>query len=117
MGAKINITKEQMIKSIDTSMGNIKEAIKVLKIGRDTYNKFIKKYELRPYLEEARIALRDKALECVEDNIVTDPHIAIKYLQFTKNLTSGVTVQGDNMIINVGKEVDREGLNEFLGDK
>jgi len=115
---KIKLTKEQIIASIDKTGGNVKHASKILDVSRDIFYKFLKEYDLRGYLEESRIALRDKALEVVEENFDTDPSLAMKYLQFTKNLTGGITVTGDKegFKIVVGNQEDKKDLDNFLKD-
>lgn len=115
MSEKINLTEEQITKSIDKTGGNVAEASRILKVGRDTYYKFLNLYELRPYMEEARISLRDRALECVENNIDGDSDLAMKYLNYTKSTTGvNLNVSGDGIQISVSSEESKKDLDKFL---
>ena len=114
MSKKIVRTKDEVIAAIDKSGGNIKEMTTLLGCGRDVVYKLLKVNELRPYLDEARLDLVDRALETVKDNIDT-PEVALRYLNYAKTLGSvNLQVNGDNLVINVGKVEDKENLDKFI---
>lgn len=110
---KIDIKKEDLIEKIMEAGGNLSKVVKAFGVSRETIYKRIREFELRGVIDTARIALRDKAIETIEadiDNVDT----ALRYLHFTKNLNNGVTISGDNLTINVEKQVDKDNLGKFL---
>ena len=114
MRPKIVRSKDEIVEAIDKSGGNIKEMVVLLGCGRDIVYKLLKENELRPYLEASRLDLVDRALETVKDNI-DNIDTALRYLNYTKSLGStNVQINGDGLVINVGKKEDKDKLDKFL---
>ena len=110
---KIDISKEDLIEKIMEAGGNMSKVMKAFGVSRETIYKRVREFEVRDVIDAARIALRDKAIETIESDI-DNVDTALKYLQFTRNLSSGVTISGDNLTINVNTPELKEDLDKFL---
>jgi transposase-like protein len=113
---KLNITKKDLTENIYNAGGNISKVVKAYGASRETIYKYIREFDLRGVVEEARIALRDKAIETVENNM-DDVDTALKYLSFTKNLNQGtININGDNLKVVVQNKDAKKDLDKFLDE-
>ena len=118
MSDKLMKTEAEIREVIDITGGTIKEMAAMFACSRFTIYKMLKEYDLRPYLEAARVDLTDLALETIKGDI-TNVDTAIRYLNYAKSLgVVNMQINSDKgVIINVNSSEDKTAIDKFLRDE